>query len=407
MGRRHAFIASLVAAGVAIVVVAPATASVAPPELAAPTGISYVTGSEPFDGDDFYAVPDPLPGGGPGTLLRYAPIDGVPIDGSAYRIMYLSESLAGEPIAVTGIAAVPSGAPPEGGRPVFSGAHGSAGVADKCAASTDPNRIAENARALDAGYVVVYTDYEGLGTPGRHPILVGQSEARSVLDAARAVRQLPNANASTSVALGGLSQGGHSALWAGQLAPEWAPELEVFGIIAAEPVTELEELFDSGREPEVFLRGATVQLLAGYAAAYPDFDPSVVLTAAAEDQLDVVDRECFDGVIDHYAAGGRDDVLESARSVEQWTELLRANNPGQVRIDAPVLLLDSAGDTIIHPDLVDALYLRMCDLGQTVERHTFEFGEHGENYERELTQGVEWIEQLRNGTEPISTCPDR
>ena len=72
-----------------------------------------------------------------------------------------------------------------------------------------------------------------------------------------------------------------------------------------------------------------------------------------------------------------------------------------------MLLLDSAGDTIIHPDLVDALYLRMCDLGQTVERHTFEFGEHGENYERELTQGVEWIEQLRNGTEPISTCPDR
>jgi pimeloyl-ACP methyl ester carboxylesterase len=363
--------------------------------------------SESFGGDEFYAVPDPLPDGEPGTLLRYEPIDGVPIDGSAYRIMYLSESVAGEPIAVTGVAAVPSGASPEGGRLVFSGAHGSSGVADQCAASTDPYRITENAPALDAGYVVVYTDYEGLGMPGRHPILVGESEARSVLDAARAVRPLPDANASTSVALWGLSQGGHSALWAGQLAPEWAPELEVFGVIAAEPVTELEALFDSGREPEVFLRGVTVQLLAGYAAAYPEFDPSVVLTAAAEDQLDVVDRECFDGVIEHFAAGGRDDVLEPPRSVEQWTELLRANNPGQVRIDAPVLLLDSAGDTIIQPDLVDALYQRMCDLGQTVERHTFEFGDHAENYERELTRGVEWIEQQRAGTEPISTCPDR
>ena len=123
-----------------------------------------------------------------------------------------------------------------------------------------------------------------------------------------------------------------------------------------------------------------MQLLAGYAAAYPEFDPSVVLTAAAEDQLDVVERECFDGVINHYAVGGRDDVLDPARSVEQWTELPRSNNPGQVRIDAPVLLLDSAGDSIIHPDLVDALYLRMCGLGQAVERHTFEFKDHAENY---------------------------
>ena len=257
------------AAGVATVVVAPATASVAPPELVALTGSSYVTGSEPFEGDDFYAVPDPLPGGGPGTLLRYAPIDGVPIDGSAYRIMYLSESLAGEPIAVTGVAAVPSGAPPEGGRPVFSGAHGSSGVADQCAASTDPNRIAEMG--------VPSTPATSSSTPTTRDSarldVIPSSSARA-RHAACSTRRGRCANSRRERqhqrGPGGLSQGGHSALWAGQLAPEWAPELEVFGIIAAEPVTELEELFDSGHEPEVFLRGATVQLLAGYAAAYPD-----------------------------------------------------------------------------------------------------------------------------------------
>ena len=35
-----------------------------------------------------------------------------------------------------------------------------------------------------AGYAVVRTDYEGLGTPGDHPYLVGVSEGRSVLDMA-------------------------------------------------------------------------------------------------------------------------------------------------------------------------------------------------------------------------------
>ena len=43
---------------------------------------------------------------------------------------------------------------------------------------------------LDAGYVVAATDYEGLGTPGLHPFLVGESEGRSVLDAARAAHRV-------------------------------------------------------------------------------------------------------------------------------------------------------------------------------------------------------------------------
>ncbi|MFN8629577.1 MAG: hypothetical protein U0838_04430 [Chloroflexota bacterium] len=36
------------------------------------------------------------------------------------------------------------------------------------------------------GWVLVATDYVGLGTPGPHPYLIGQGEGRSVLDASRA-----------------------------------------------------------------------------------------------------------------------------------------------------------------------------------------------------------------------------
>jgi len=39
---------------------------------------------------------------------------------------------------------------------------------------------------LARGYVVVATDYEGLGDPGVHPYLVGVSEAYAVLDSVRA-----------------------------------------------------------------------------------------------------------------------------------------------------------------------------------------------------------------------------
>ena len=116
-----------------------------------------------------------------------------PADGpAAWRMMYLSESIQGEPIAVTGTAVVPSIAAPDGGRPILSVAHGTTGIADQCAPSHDPSSdVAAHIRYVNAGYLVAFSDYEGLGTPGRHPYVVGESEGRSVLDAATAAAPAP------------------------------------------------------------------------------------------------------------------------------------------------------------------------------------------------------------------------
>lgn len=84
---------------------------------------------EVTDGD-FYAVPDPLPGGDHGTLIRYQEVTPSVVDeATTYRVMYRSESLEGDPIAVTGIVLVPEGDAPAGGRPLLTVAHGTTGVA--------------------------------------------------------------------------------------------------------------------------------------------------------------------------------------------------------------------------------------------------------------------------------------
>ena len=46
------------------------------------------------------------------------------------------------------------------------------------------------ARWVKAGYAVVRTDYQGLGTPGVHGYLIGKDEGRSVLDIVRAARKV-------------------------------------------------------------------------------------------------------------------------------------------------------------------------------------------------------------------------
>jgi hypothetical protein len=69
--------------------------------------------AELFEGDgDFYAVPDPLPQGEPGTLLRYERLDEEQIAGAvSWRVMYLSESIQGEPNRGHGQGVGPGGRP--------------------------------------------------------------------------------------------------------------------------------------------------------------------------------------------------------------------------------------------------------------------------------------------------------
>ncbi len=139
----------------------------------------------------------------------------------------------GRDIAVSGVVVVPTSATPKAGRPVVTWAHGTTGMGDQCA----PLKQADAASAIpyvkqlvDAGYVVAATDYEGLGTPGVHPYLVGESEGRSVLDVARAARGLNGSGASDRVLVAGHSQGGQSALFAGELAASYSPELDMLGV---------------------------------------------------------------------------------------------------------------------------------------------------------------------------------
>ncbi|HET8620702.1 MAG TPA: lipase family protein [Acidimicrobiales bacterium] len=367
-----------------------------------------VAAVEPFTGPDFYDVPDPLPGGEHGTLIRYEPVEGVDLGGAAvWRVMYLSEDVAGEPIAVTGVVGIPAGDAPRGGRPVVSLAHGTTGVADECAPSKQPEGggMALLRPFLDAGYLVAQTDYEGLGTPGRHPYLVGESEGRGVLDAARAAASLPEAEPGEQLAIFGYSQGGHGALWAGQLAPEWVPELDLVGTVAGAPATELPLIFAAGgRLP---IAGFLYMIIAGFGDAYPDAPLSAVLTPAGEAELPAVDDGCTRDVIGHFAGMDSSALLvPGGAGREPWASLAADNNPGNVRTDEPVLILHSAADEVVPAGLSASLFERMCGLGQVVERRVYENGHgHGAAAPGAVADGLAWIEQRFAGEAAISTCP--
>ncbi len=68
-----------------------------------------------------------------------------------------------------------------------------------------------------------------------------------MLDSVRAARNLPDSDTSGRFAVWGHSQGGHAALFAGELAALYAPELKLVGIAASAPATYLLELFEADK----------------------------------------------------------------------------------------------------------------------------------------------------------------
>jgi len=363
--------------------------------------------AEAFSGSetDFYEAPDPLPDGEHGDLVRYQEV-GADDVGTTYRIMYLSESVAGKPIAVTGTAIVPKVEAPADGRRLFTIAHGTTGIADECAPSKKASggELALAAPLAKQGYLMAETDYEGLGTPGRHPYLVGMSEGRGTIDAILAAKQLPDADGGDQLAIAGYSQGGHGSLWANEVAEDWAPDLDVVGTFAGAPATEIDLILSAApRSPVV--GGFAYMIIAGFEAAYGDeADPSQMLTPKGVDQLSKVDEGCVGEVIAAYA--GQQGLVKQAPVPADWLQLAKENNPGQVKTDDPILILHSAADNVVPLALSGILFNRMCGEGQVVERRVLEDGlGHGQAAPGAYGQALTWLEDRFEGKPATSTCP--
>jgi hypothetical protein len=213
--------------------------------LCAPTSAALRTGPA---GDAFYIPPKKLPGkmhGDPIWVRRLTNEQTLAEAKLNQLVLYRSTSVRGKIIAVSGTIHLPKGKAPKGGWPVVSWAHATTGLGDQCAPSRNPGEGLIHAlnvyieplldRWLKAGFAVVRTDYEGLGTKGVHPYLVGASEGRGVLDVVRAARKVHPGLLSNRVAVGGHSQGGHAGVFAAALAPKWTPELRVRGTAVFAP----------------------------------------------------------------------------------------------------------------------------------------------------------------------------
>jgi alpha-beta hydrolase superfamily lysophospholipase len=380
------------------------------------------------EGDAFYVPPQPLAEAKPGTIIWSTPIDALP-GAQAWKILYHSRAVDGRDIAVSGVVIAPTGPAPSEGRVVLTWAHGTTGLADACAPSKQPNLASQASGGgigapqelipslqafLDAGYVVAATDYEGLGTPGLHPYFVGESAGRNVLDAARAARGLEAAAAGPKVLIFGHSQGGHAALFAGELAASYAPELRVLGVATAAPGTDLVQgLSDIGAISDA--NGVVTMIIEGFHAAYPQFDPAAVLTPYALARASSVDQNppdalrigldnaCWDYVAN--AENSSSPVLaHNPVDIPAMRKLLRENSTGNRPAGAPVLLLRGGADEVISQSWLDAFMQKACAAGDSVDYRAYAGADHNGVLDESANDVVAWFVDRVSGAAATSSC---
>jgi alpha-beta hydrolase superfamily lysophospholipase len=352
----------------------------------------------------FYEVPDPLPPGPPGALIRALPIAGVPVlpDSRAWAVLYHSRDFEGRDVAVSGVVVAPGAAPP-GGRPVVVWGHGSAGLADRCAPSRGGVMGAFgrwHGGLLQQGFVVAATDYQGLGTPGLARSVIGLSAGHAVLDVARAARGLDGAGASGRVVLNGHSEGGHAVLWAAELAATYAPELQVLGVATSAPGGELATTLKTATDRPTTVTSGAMLIAVAWSDAYRV--PLDVLTPAGRKAVGRVRSTCLEELAKdpEHPAVRLGDLL----TTPPWPALLARNTPGHAATPAPILLAQGADDDRVTPAATRALVQRLCRRGDTVELRTWRDTGHFDIPKVAAADVAAWIGDRLAGRPARSTC---
>jgi len=404
---RRSLVAVVLALGLAAAALPAATAGASKP----PPGLPA-----------FYAVPSHWRSTKPGTYLKSAKVAVSGLNGMVWRVMYVSQADKGKPVPVTGYVVVPTGSAPVGGWPVVAWDHGTNGMADPCAPSlaigtSDIPTAIMNA-FLAKGWAFVASDYQGEGTPGIMPYIVGAAAAEDTINLVRAALKVPGAHTSTTWVDWGHSEGGQTAMFVDYLGSAFEKGLHLEGVVAGAPPSQL-GLIDGFLKSSPF---AFYILMVGfgfhayYGSAAP-LDPvlsKVGQKLVADVTTDVRNpRECTSllaSAVGAYVKAGKIGELQVADpyTVPAWKKLLNENDPGQFTTASPVplLIIQGGSDEQIPVVTTSILYTHLCGLGQVAQRWVYPGQSHAGVIAPSFNDMVQWIsDRFARGVNPDPYVP--
>ena len=164
------------------------------------------------------------PNGKLGEIIKKEKIKTSAKGAQAWKIAYISSDAMERKTIATGLLIAPISKGPAEGRPILAWAHGTTGSAQNCGPSQiiDPTAPLNEYFLVDGnswtdygipnveafikeGYVIVATDYQGLGGGGKHQYAVAQTNGRDVINSARAASSMKEIGAGKKTVVYGWS----------------------------------------------------------------------------------------------------------------------------------------------------------------------------------------------------------
>ncbi|WP_353174340.1 alpha/beta hydrolase family protein [Acinetobacter rudis] len=339
---------------------------------------------------------------------------------------YNMQNVQGKTTPTAALMLFPKTAQPKDGWRVVVWEHGTLGVSDACAPTTNnlgvrfKDPLAKS--LLEAGYVIVAPDYEGLGERGIHPYLHLESEAKSAIAAVKAAQDHYGTKLNKQWMSVGQSQGGQASLGTAEFANN---DVNYKGAVAGAPASNLDKIiFDvaptalneaeekelsAGLTPEKRMNGSigaysTLLSYAAFAAvgvkaSEPRFDYRAIfkdprsgdIAALAEGTtgenglcLDSKNPEAHpeDSLRYHftqdivkflkdnpskklmdYPGLDKDKFYESPEILA----FIKASQPGTKKIDKPIMIIQGTKDMSVPYPVTEAMYKSMKAMGTNVE----------------------------------------
>ena len=219
---------------------------------------------------------------------------------------------------------------------------------------------------------------------------------------------MPNTGASNRFAVWGHSQGGHAALYTGEVAARYAPDLKLVGVAAAAPATYLVELFDADESTSQDLVAMSV----------------LSWTTAGEH----TGCECC-RARSHASLRGDSQRLHRVRSpnsrrsradesplksgeflkvdpakAEPWKGIMVRNSPGQAPAGAPVFIAQGTADTTVRPEITKRFGEALCAQGVRVSFVPLPGVTHTFAARDSANAALNWMTERFRGAPAPSSC---
>jgi pimeloyl-ACP methyl ester carboxylesterase len=402
----------------AVVALTLAGCASAPPQASPRVEVPPPPTVQPLFGGAAELGPPDLTDDGPGSLVSVEVMHGseeLEDSNATYaRIVYRSTSgIDGSPTEVSGVVAIPPGAPPRGGWPVLSFGHGTTGVLNKCAPSKFPtmpgNGLMIQAMVLN-GFAVTMSDFQGLGVPGYyHPFLDAATFGNNMIDAVRAARRV-GADLSTQWVAFGHSLGGMAAWAAADRNAAYGKGLQLMGTLAMAPSADMAGMADAAWDGTLTddQRVAMLFVLQSLAWAHPDFDLNKYRRGYSaehwDELLDCLPPDLDDILRVRSKMQNSDLKPETPADRDRLRDLLAQMALPQHKLDTPLMVVYGTQDTLVNLPWFEEAIDRACAQGDVIQIEKSIGQGHSD---LDSTYGLGWLRDRLTGQSVPNNCPGR